>query len=212
MINRQKAYWNKVASDKRFTTSLDRDLFQSLVPKEAHIVDYGCGYGRTLNELYGMGYTRLTGFDLAEEMIARGKRQFPRLDLRVTHDNKIDCETASVDVVLLFAVLTCIISDTAQRALIKEIFRVLRPGGLLYVNDFLINDDDRNRRRYQKYSSKYGKYGVFELEEGALLRHHTKSHLDELLTGFHCLHDQKTIFTTMNGNISNGFLYLGRKS
>ena len=54
----------------------------------------------------------------------------------------------------------------------SEIRRVLRPGGILYVNDFLLFTDDRNKARYEKFNNKYGEYGVFELPEGAVCRHH----------------------------------------
>ena len=40
------------------------------------------------------------------------------------------------DAVVLFAVLTCIADDAAQRDLIAELRRVLQPGGLLLVSDY----------------------------------------------------------------------------
>jgi SAM-dependent methyltransferase len=40
------------------------------------------------------------------------------------------CWDACFDVVLLFAVLTCVPGDEAQHRLIAELHRVLRPGGL----------------------------------------------------------------------------------
>ena len=44
---------------------------------EKRVLDVGCGYGRTLDELYQMGYCNLIGIDFAESMINRGRRQFP---------------------------------------------------------------------------------------------------------------------------------------
>lgn len=38
--------------------------------------------------------------------------------------------------IILFAVLTCITEDEKQNALINEIKRVLKPGGIIYINDF----------------------------------------------------------------------------
>ena len=117
----------------------------------------------------------------------------------------------SADAVILFAVLTCIAADEEQRRLIAELRRILKPGGILYVNDFLLNSDERNIRRYEKYLDEYGIYGVFEQPEGAVLRHHSEEYVKLLLSGFEELRYEHLTFTTMNGNRSNGFYYLGRK-
>ena len=65
--------------------------------------------------------------------------------------------------------------------IINEIYRVLKPGGIIYINDFLLNEDKRNKERYEKYKDKYGVYGAFELSEGGRFRHHTEKWIDELL-------------------------------
>ncbi|VAW28306.1 hypothetical protein MNBD_BACTEROID07-1113, partial [hydrothermal vent metagenome] len=47
----QKAYWDKVAAEKNFTLRPDFHLLRTVgIDKDAFIVDYGCGYGRTLAE------------------------------------------------------------------------------------------------------------------------------------------------------------------
>ncbi len=205
-------YWNGVAKDKEFTTPLDFELLSKLTTKESNFLDYGCGYGRTLNELYLQGYKNLVGFDFAKEMICRGKAKYPYLDLRVSQNNCLDCESESVDMVLLFAVLTCIIRDKEQRGLIRELKRVLKPNSYIYINDFLINSDDRNIIRYKNNESKYNKYGVFEIDGGAVLRHHYKDWIFELMNEFEVVEYREHTFKTMNGNISNGFVYVGKKS
>lgn len=208
----QYEYWNEVAKVKKFTTSLNIKLFSKLLNKNSKILDYGCGYGRTLNDLYLNGYKNLIGFDYANEMIERGKTEFPYLDLNLSSDNIIDYPSNSVDMVTLFAVVTCIITDKPLKALIQEIKRVLKPTGYIYINDFLINTDDRNKKRYEKYAKKYQKYGVFELTEGAVLRHYHKKYIFELLNGFKDLYYKEHTFKTMNGNSSNGFVYLGKQT
>ena len=76
----QREYWNKNANNKNFTTPLDVNRFQELVPKNALILDIGCGYGRTLADLYGLGYKRLIGVDTSIEMVKRGKNSYPYID------------------------------------------------------------------------------------------------------------------------------------
>lgn len=207
---KQREYWDRVSEEKEFTTPFQTEAFGKYVEKKDRILDVGCGYGRTLNELQQEGFCNLIGIDFAAGMIERGRQQFPDLDLRVKESEAIDLPDQSVDAVILFAVLTCIRDDEEQRRLIKEIRRMLKPGGILYVNDFLLNTDDHNVPRYEKYKDKYGIYGVFELPEGAVCRHHDEGWIKTLLAEFKEMEYQRLTFTTMNGNKSNGFYFIGK--
>ena len=208
---KQQEYWESVSPTKNFTTPFQAEEFCQYVAKDSLVLDVGCGYGRTLQELHGLGYQNLMGMDFAEGMIRRGQSLYPYLDLRIMEHASIDLPDDSVDAVILFAVITCIWNSEEQRKLIQEIRRVLKSGGILYINDFLLNDDQRNRDRYAKFADKYGIYGVFELAEGAICRHHDVSWIQELLQDYEQLQFQPLTFTTMNGNKSNGFFYIGRK-
>jgi SAM-dependent methyltransferase len=207
----QKEYWNSVSDAKQFTTPFQANEFVNYLNLNAVILDVGCGYGRTLDELHHLGYKHLIGMDFSRGMIERGKQLTPYLDLRLKKDARIDLPDHSVDAIILFAVLTCIKNNEEQQALITEIYRVLKPAGILYINDFLINSDERNQSRYQSFKEKYGIYGVFELPEGAVLRHHSEKWLKELLADFRTLKYERLSFTTMNGHKSNGFYFIGRK-
>lgn len=209
MIMKQKEYWNSVSEKKEFTTPFQAEEFSKYVKKNGCILDVGCGYGRTLDELYHNGFRNLIGIDFSGGMIERGKHQFPYLDLRVKVDTRIALPDASVDAVILFAVLTCIRTNEEQQELLSEIKRVLKPHGILYVNDFLLNTDERNLTRYEKFKETYGIYGVFELPEGAVLRHHDEKWIKQLLKDFSEREYKRLIFTTMNGHKSNGFYFIG---
>jgi hypothetical protein len=113
---------------------------------------------------------------------------------------------------LLFAVLTCIPDNNEQRLLVTAVEQALRPGGLIYLSDLLVNDDVRNRERYQRFAEGYKCYGVFELPEGVVVRHHRKEWIEELTSSFRQLEYEPFTVTTMNGNTSAAFQYLGRKS
>ena len=112
---------------------------------------------------------------------------------------------------LLFAVLTCIPDSSDQRVLVTEVERVLRPGGLIYLSDLLVNDDLRNRERYQQYAENYSCYGVFELPEGVVVRHHEREWIEELTRAFHRVEYEPFSVTTMNGNTSAACQFMGRK-
>ena len=207
----QKEYWNGVSGKKEFTTPFQAERFSKYVEKNDLIIDVGCGYGRTLNELYQSGYTNLLGFDISDKMIERGRKQYPYLNLKLKKDDSIELQDNNADAVILFGVLTCIVDDNEQRKILQEIKRILKPNGILYVNDFLLNSDDRNTERYEKYKNELGVYGAFELSEGAILRHHSEKWIKELLNDFSVLNYEHIIFTTMNGHKSNGFYFIGAK-
>lgn len=73
----------------------------------------------------------------------------------------------------------------------------------------MLNDDERNISRYEKYFEKYHIYGVFELPDGAVLRHYTEERVKEWTSDFQQLEFEKVEYVTMNGNRSNGLVYMG---
>jgi len=205
----QKTYWNNAAAIKEFTTPFQTDIFKKYVCKNAKVLDVGCGYGRTLNELYDNGYKNCLGIDFSEKMIEKGKKLYPHLSFETTET--IEYPENTFDAVILFAVLTCIISNEEQIELLNKIKKILKPNGIIYINDFLLNDDERNKKRYEKYESKYKNYGTFELEDGAILRHHNNMWVKKTLEIFNELEYKEVEYVTMNSNKSNGYYYVGRK-
>ena len=207
----QKTYWNKVAPAKEFTTPVQMNIFKEYVNKNANILDVGCGYGRTLNELYNNGYKNGIGIDFSEKMIEKGKSLYPHLTFEIMEEGKTKYSENTFDAVILFAVLTCIIANEEQMELLNEIRRILKPKGIIYINDFLLNTDERNIKRYKEYERKYRKYGIFELPEGAIVRHHDKIWVKKSLEIFNTLEYKEIEYITMNGNKSNGYYYFGKK-
>ncbi|HEV7474493.1 MAG TPA: class I SAM-dependent methyltransferase [Pyrinomonadaceae bacterium] len=208
----QIGYWDRVASEKRFSHPLRLDWLEKYSSTQARILDYGCGYGRTLAALSRAGFMNLVGVDFSARMLARARVEVLGRGLIRNDGRGLPFRNDSFDVVLLFAVLTCIPDDDEQRQLVTEVHRVLRPGGILYVSDLLINDDARNRQRYEQYAESYGRYGVFELPEGVVVRHHRQEWIEELMSPFEMLEHELFTVTTMNGNASSAFQYLGCKS
>lgn len=214
IIPNQEHYWDEVSEEKEFPTPFQISEFKKHVRENMNILDYGCGYGRTLSELYNSGFNNLVGVDFSQGMINRGLRLYPHLKLIKNDNGKIPFPDKFFDAVILIAVLTCIADDKEQYGLISEILRVLKDGGILYINDFLLNEDPRNIERYNRYKEKYGVYGVFEIigtKAVAVVRHHAKEHIFEITKDFQELIFKPVTYTTMNGNKSNGFYYIGKK-
>jgi SAM-dependent methyltransferase len=209
----QVSYWDRVAHERHFSHPLRRDwLDQYLKSPVAKLLDYGCGYGRTLAELSHAGYEHAIGTDFSEAMLRRARREIPDSILVRSDGSDLPFKSGSIDAVLLFAVLTCIPDDNNQRAVLSEVKRVLRSGGLLYISDLLLNNNQRNRERYERDAERYKCYGVFELPEGVVVRHHRKEWIEELTGAFAPLDYEPFTVTTMNGNPSSAFQYLCRKA
>ena len=208
----QEKYWDKVSEEKEFPTPFQIQEFEKYVSKDMNILDIGCGYGRTLNELHNQGFKNLTGIDYSQGMINKGLRLNPYLNLIKNDGYTIPFPDSKFDAVLLITVLTSNIKDEEQERLMSEISRVLKDNGILYITDYLINNNKRNLERYKKYTDKYGIYGVFKLSEGVILRHHTENHIMKLTKDFQKLVFEKTVYETMNGNKSNGFYYILKNS
>ncbi|RPE42971.1 methyltransferase family protein [Streptomyces sp. Ag109_O5-1] len=142
-LGTQIAYWDTVGATKTFTHPLHVPWLTG-VNRTARVLDYGCGYGRVMAELSEHGFSDVSGVDLSPALIARGRRLRPDLRFSVLKSPPgLPCAPESFDVVLLFAVLTCIPDDDAQRTLATEVNRLLTPGGLLYVSDMVLQDDER---------------------------------------------------------------------
>jgi SAM-dependent methyltransferase len=207
----QHHYWDRVADEKTFTHPLDAEYLQRVLPASATILDLGCGYGRVCQQLHGLGYTNAIGLDTSPGMVAIGRKHHPELDLRHLATPELPFPDASVDGVLLVAVLTCIPGDEDQRRLVAEILRVLKPGGWLHVSDYFLQPDARNQARYRENQARFGRTGVFAHPDGVVLRHHEPAWIEELLSPLRQRALRTLAVPTMNGNKSIIFQYWGQR-
>lgn len=205
-----RAYWDRAAATHSFTHPMNLEWLAPL-RHQARILDYGCGYGRTLQVLYEHGLRNGLGVDFSGGMIARGRALHPHLDLRTIGALPLAEPDGAFDAVLLFAVLTCIPRDEDQIALIAELRRLLKPGGLLYVSDYPLQTDARNLARYQASEARHGVHGVWEREDGGVFRHHDMAWLRTLLSGFEEAACETVQTTTMSGHPAESVQMLCRR-
>jgi SAM-dependent methyltransferase len=145
------AYWNQEGPTKTFSHPVNMDWLREHLRPEARILDYGCGYGRVAALLDAEGYRDVVGVDASSGMIDKARVLHPRLSFQQIAPPIVPFPDDFFDAVLLFAVLTCILKDADQQAVIAELRRVTRPGGLLYVSDYWLQTDQRNRERYDAH-------------------------------------------------------------
>ncbi len=206
-----RAYWDGAGAAKDFSAPFDLAAFSLFVPLTAAVLDVGCGYGRTLAELQMAGYGRLLGLDPSPGLLARGRAEHPQLALARFDGRTLPCADETLTAVLLVGVLTALPLDRDQDLLLAEIHRVLAPKGVFVLGDFALNTDARNLARYAQGLARYGLAGVFDLPQGGLARHHGPERVREITAPYIPLHFRLGRYQTMNGNLSAGFFFLGRK-
>jgi SAM-dependent methyltransferase len=211
-LDRQIDYWNQIGPQKPFAHPLNFDRLAQWLSLDSCILDFGCGYGRVLDLLHRRGYRRLIGVDPSPAMAAAARQLCPSAAIEtLAAPPRVNLPDASVDAALLFAVLTCVPGDEGQRAILAEIRRVLRPGGLVCISDLWLQPDARNMARYLEGEPKYGRYGIFDLPEGVTLRHHDRQWIADLTAAYQTAAIDEMHVPTMNGNTADGFQWFGMK-
>jgi SAM-dependent methyltransferase len=116
----------------------DQILRGNLAPG-MRIVDAGCGYGRNLVHLLREGCEIFVvdqdaeGVDHVRQLSASLSTGLPEENFRVALVEHMPFPDAFADAVLCSAVLHFARDEDHFRAMLSELWRVLRPGGLLFV-------------------------------------------------------------------------------
>jgi tellurite methyltransferase len=114
-------------------------LLRGHIAQGMRLLDAGCGTGRNLVFLMRAGF-EVWGVDESPEMIARVRQLAasiaPRLEadrFRVERVEAMSVEDGSMDVVISSAVLHFARDERHWHAMVREMWRVLAPGGILFA-------------------------------------------------------------------------------
>lgn len=149
------------------------------VEKDKRVLDVGCGGGHTACLIAQQHRARVFGIDISEIMVAKANERAQRMGLK----NLVDFRTADAyhlpfdneffDIVLIESVLTPLPGDKDQA--LKEMVRVLRPGGLIGANETTV-DPEAPPELLEAFAKHPAMYGYFtaqrlrKLFEGAGLQ------------------------------------------
>ena len=123
---------------------LDRALlacFAEEVRERGTVADIGCGPGHVAAYLHGLGVPML-GVDLSPEMVAIARESVPGVPFEQGSMLSLDYPDAAWSGIVAFYSIIHLPPDGRPQAF-TEFFRVLRPGGLLFLA-FHIGDEQRH--------------------------------------------------------------------
>lgn len=119
----------------------------ALLPLESkRLLDIGYGEGRWSELWLEMGAMPhdISGIELDPVRAEVAKLRHPACDYRVGDASELPFDSSSFDVVTQATVFTSVLDPSMRAAIVGEIDRVLRPGGIFVWYDFAF-DNPRNR-------------------------------------------------------------------
>ena len=133
LLNKVKEDYDKIAEDFSRTRSyLPPDIlyFKPFIKKGDKILDLGCGNGRLFEIVNGAEYI---GVDISEKMIQVAKKRYPQAQFLVTSPLSLPFSENTFDKVFCLSVLHHIPSSQLRVQFLREIKRVLKPQGPLFI-------------------------------------------------------------------------------
>ena len=186
-------YWKKEGSRKTFTHVINADWIQTL-NRDTAVLDFGCGYGRLTPALQDYGFSNLFAYDPSEPLIQRAQQENPG----ATYTNDLETLRGKrFGLVLCFAVFTSCPDDKDQQDIVNSIESVTDKGAVLYISDYVMQDNPGYQERYQQREA--GVLGRFTSGAGSF-RHHDEAHFQKMLPAWQLDEDRKTPGKTMNGS------------
>jgi len=129
-------------------------IFTRVFSKEDTLLECGCGAGRIAMGLYELGYRNIIGTDFSREQVREARRLSTTLEYGV-HWKVADATSLSFEdslfegVIFGFNGLMQIPGRENRRRAMREIYRVLRPGGW-----FVFTSHDRELNRHKAFWEK----------------------------------------------------------
>lgn len=180
---------------------------------DSKILDVGCGNARVPIYLRNNGYSgAIVGIDNSPHAISVARKRLNDVEFIVANCFMVPFEGNMFDACILSALLTCFPSEIDNCNILKEVYRVIKPQGLLFISDFFIFHSIRNIKRYISGYINYHKYGVFNSEH-LVFRHFKYSAIEKILnnTGFAILDINISYTKSWNGNKQKGFYIICKK-
>ncbi len=133
----EKGY-NQIAQDyysnrdiNKFSSELES--FSKLIPKDAHVLDVGCGAGIPTAKFLSEKGIKVTGIDISETMLKLARQNVPQAEFIKMDANKLEFSENLFDGIISVYTLFHIPRKN-HLDIFKQFYRVLKPEGILMIN------------------------------------------------------------------------------
>lgn len=126
-------------------------LFENYLREGERVLDLGCGNGRFYEAFKGRGISYIGG-DISEKLIAIARNKYPGIDFQVINALWLPFSDSSFDKVYSIAVFHHLPSKKYREQFLKEVKRVLKPGGLLFLTVWNLENNKKARALLLKYT------------------------------------------------------------
>lgn len=207
----------------RYNIPLPRKLVSSLKGKAVnYVLDVGCGYGRAcffLNEnrhsVIGVDIDRVQIKLALEEAKLRGIKG--EIDFLVNDARNLCFPNSSFDAVIMLALFT-LVSKSDRLEIIREIHKVLKPFGYIFIEEFGQTwENPIYSKRYKEDLTVTGELGTFTVKDETgkvlhLVHHFSCEELSALLRSFSIISFEEDVFTSYyHGNWVKGYIVIVQK-
>jgi SAM-dependent methyltransferase/DNA-binding transcriptional ArsR family regulator len=141
----------------------------ALLPPDSIIADLGCGTGQVIERIAPF-VGRVIGVDISGPMLKAAKKRLAHhdnVDLRRGDVAAVPIDDASCDAAMLILALTYVVDPAAA---LREMARLLKPGGRAVIVDLLPHDRDDFRRQMGQTRLGFDPAELESLLQGAGLR------------------------------------------
>ena len=157
--------WDRLR-EELYGTSFGRDAAMALLPSTWTVADLGCGTGLQAADLARF-VAKVIAVDNSDAMLAAARartRDLPHVEVREGDLEALPIEDGTCDAAVCVLVLTYLPEPAAA---VREMRRVLKPGGRAVVVDLLRHDREDFRRRMGQQSLGFERQGLCDMLEEA---------------------------------------------
>ncbi|MBT3412944.1 MAG: class I SAM-dependent methyltransferase [Candidatus Jacksonbacteria bacterium] len=127
--------WEEFVVFKKIIQSLTVTPSEGGPASRISLLDVGCGNGRFFEMLQDVS-CEYQGVDASEGMIREARKKYPQTPFTIGDMRDLPFADNSFDGVIAIASLNHMLSHADQKKALKEMFRVLKPGGSLFMTNW----------------------------------------------------------------------------